>query len=548
MEKDVLLNEINKYIDKIFFYCAKRCNSVDDASDLSQSIFLEIVNAINSNRKIENLDFYVWAIAKNQYTKYQKGVIKDKRYLNLDEDINSYQDDTYISKLDEMIQDEKIRIINTELKLLKKDYVQILWAYYIEDKTLKTISEETSLPLGTVKRKLFEVRNKLKENVKMERIAGKKAFVPKEFNSTRSGGGYINPNSCVSPLINQNLLIHSYDNPCSLEDYSLEMGISLPYIKDIVKRLENATLLTKTKDGKYLTNFAILEKELNEKILQEIKKHSSEYASLLVDFCKKHFNDFKSLVNNCDLDDNKIMWTFMFIVNRTVEYLGLTKDEAYEFNVKFTHQDEGGGWNFSMYEVYEQMLPSYRISECLFGNGVVGVQGVCWPGGTYDDSFECEALKCLEWENAGNWDCDYELFGYLLNHKDLKYSECDYSLKKAVDYSIKENYLFIDDDKIKFNFVLMNFDAANKYLEKYDYHIDLIEAKKKKCEILTKLKNIFKTYIPDYLEGELNYLATGYFCGNIRQYVVKEFVKAGLIKPIFNGKRFVHNMYAWERK
>ena len=68
----------------------------------------------------------------------------------------------------------------------------------------------------------------------MERLNGRKAFVPKNFTTSMSGGGKYNPHQFTKSLINKNILFHSYDNPCTLEDYSLELGISIPYIEEIV--------------------------------------------------------------------------------------------------------------------------------------------------------------------------------------------------------------------------------------------------------------------------------------------------------------------------
>ena len=39
------------------------------------------------------------------------------------------------------------------------------------------------------------------------------------------------------------------------------MGISLPYIENIVDSLEHATLLIKDETGKYLTNFIMVDKK-----------------------------------------------------------------------------------------------------------------------------------------------------------------------------------------------------------------------------------------------------------------------------------------------
>ena len=63
----------------------------------------------------------------------------------------------------------------------------------MEDNTIAYIAKNLNLPLGTVKRRMFDIRNKLKEYLKMERLNGKKAFVPKEYQTHRSGGANLNP-------------------------------------------------------------------------------------------------------------------------------------------------------------------------------------------------------------------------------------------------------------------------------------------------------------------------------------------------------------------
>ena len=250
---------------------------------------------INKGIKIENFDYYIWQICKNHYSKYVTRIVKDREKVMFVEEIDEPGNE--LSSLDKLINSEKISMINAAIKLLSSDYAEILYSYYIEDRSLSFIAEKLNLPLGTVKRRLFDIRNKLKEYLKMERINGKKAYVPKEFDGHMNGGSYdVDPFDYVSTLINQNLLFHSYGNPCSLEDYSIEMGISLPYIKNIVEKLECATLLMKNDEGKYLTNFIIIDKKTDEKILNLIMEKSSSYTSLLADYCKEHFEQWKKLV------------------------------------------------------------------------------------------------------------------------------------------------------------------------------------------------------------------------------------------------------------
>lgn len=543
-EKEQLIEQLLTQMDKVFFYCVKRCNSRIDAEDLSQDILLDIIVNINKGIKIENFDFYLWKICKNHYSKYVDRKVKDREKITIVEEIDEPGND--ISSLDKLINYEKIAMINVAIKLLSSDYSEILYSYYVEDRTLSFIANKMDLPLGTVKRRLFDIRNKLKEYLKMERLNGKKAFVPKEYQTHISGGAYLNPEDYTYGLIEQNLLLHSYGNPCSLEDYAIEMGISLPYIENIVKTLEHATLLIKDEKGKYLTNFIMVDKNTDCKVLNLIKQRADEYTNLIVEYCKKHFSEWKKLVNNPLLDDNKLMWSYLFGINRKVECLDCTKEETLKNVRKHSHIVEGGSWDFSMSEIYDTDLNNFYINECMSKNGVIGIQGLMYPGQREIQGINSEALKCIRWENSANWDADFELFGYLLKNKNLKYSDCVYTLKSSVDRMVEENYLKIEDDMIKFNFALLDFENARINKED-DYSAELIPAKLKRKEITEEIEDIFKKIIPEYLYKDLSYISSSYFVANMRQYVVMAFEKEGLIKPVYE-KRFVYNMFCWERK
>ena len=98
----------------------------------------------------------------------------------------------------------------------------------------------------------------------MEKLNGKKAYVPKDFSAWfgMMRIGTYNPHNYVNTLINKNLLYHSYNNPCTIEDYSLELGMARPYVEDIVDQLVKVTLLKEIDGKKYITNFPYITKDI----------------------------------------------------------------------------------------------------------------------------------------------------------------------------------------------------------------------------------------------------------------------------------------------
>ena len=287
MNKDELKEKVVDYASKVFFYCVKRCNNRMDAEDLSQTILLEIIQNIDKGARIDNLDYYIWGVCKNQYNMYLRKTIKDRNKLEYKEDIDAADSKAF---LDEMLEAEKIRRMNQAIKLLSKDYAEILYAYYVEDKTLKFISEELNMPLGTVKKRLFTIRQKLKEYLDMEKLNGKKAYVPKDFSASfgMMKMGTFNPHNYVNTLISKNLLYHSYDNPCTIEDYSLELGMARPYVEDIVDQLVKVTLLKEVDNNKYITNFPYITKDILNSNASILLDNYKLYTDELIKFAKNH--------------------------------------------------------------------------------------------------------------------------------------------------------------------------------------------------------------------------------------------------------------------
>ena len=541
-DKEQLIEQLIAQMDKVFFYCVKRCNSRIDAEDLSQDILLDIMININKGIKIENFDYYIWQICKNHYGKYVSSKVKDRENITFTEETDEPGNE--LSSLDKLINSEKLAMINVTIKLLSSDYSEILYSYYIEDRSLSFIAEKLNLPLGTVKRRLFDIRNKLKEYLKMERLNGKKAFVPKNFNTSMSGCGKYNPHQFTKSLINKNILFHSYDNPCTLEDYSLELGISIPYIEEIVNELVEATLLTK-EGNKYITNFPIITKEQDIILSSIINERADDYASKLADFAANHFYEFKEIVNNDHFTDNELMWVFMFYINRIAEQY--TIDSNGIRMALHRHKDGGGSWNFHMTETYKKEK-TYLISENWFGNPLFGIQGICHPSAwLYSGE---EIFNTISYNNCinGTGDIDkleLDYIEYIIKNPNIKYSQVDKAQKYKVDFLINNNYVYVENDELKFNMVIFSNSQYHKLNSLFTYHKDVNVVKKERDGIIEELEQKIKDMLPKYLSSETYYLASGYFYCSIREHVIRTFSEKGLIKPNNTDKRFNFNAYAW---
>lgn len=380
----------------------------------------------------------------------------------------------------------------------------------------------------------------------MERLNGKKAFVPTNFYTSMSGGGKCNPHEYTKSLINKNILFHSYDNPCTLEDYSLELGIAIPYIKPIVEELTDVTLLTK-EGNKYITNFPVITKENDIALVNILNSQTKVYGEKLVTFCKKHFNKFKSIINNNHFTDNELMWVFMFYINRIAEQWPINEKDGW-YEGKFRHIVNNDKWNFHMTEIYDKSI-YYYISENWFGNKDLNIRGIIFP--CCYNTCEDEIFNTISYNNGFDIYSTYdqltlEYLEYFIKNSNLRYSEVLENNKYKVDELIRQNLIYIKNDEIKFNFVLLS-KSTHELLDSYfEYHEDLKEVKEERNKILNNLRKVITTFLPSYLCDDTDYLVNSYFYGYIRAVVVKCFEEASLIKPNETGKRFNFNMYAWK--
>lgn len=529
MNKEELKEKVVDYADKVFFYCIKRCNSRADAEDLSQTILLEIIQNINKGARIDNMDYYVWGVCKNQYNMYLRRTIKNKENLEYKEEITTKAES--MSALDELLKDEKIRRMNQAIKLLSKDYAEILYAYYVEDKTLKFISEELNLPLGTVKKRLFIIRQKLKEYLDMEKLNGKKAYVPKNFTvclGMMKLGTY-NPHNYVNTLINKNLLYHSYDNPCSIEDYSLELGISRPYVEDIVKQLVDVTLLKKVDGNKYVTNFPYITKDILNLNTQILLENYKSYTDELIKFVEKHIDEYRELITYANLTNEEAMWSFCLFLN--YELLNATTPI-----VSYHDRPGGGKWDYYMTELQDANESLTDMTINTYQDGIDRIEAYTFQNASNEGR--------LAHNKSANGTENYELLNELLSKCNTTYeiivNKIMIDKKEQINDYINKGILKIVDDKIKFNFPFFTYHDFKK-VEKLTKSSELDKAKEKLKAIIEKLSHNMKDYLPNYLEDYTNSLIRNQLW-NIQSLVLKAFDEAGILDNKEKEDYFPYNL------
>ena len=527
MNKNELKEKVVDYASKVFFYCVKRCNNRIDAEDLSQTILLEIIQNIDKGARIDNLDYYIWGVCKNQYNMYLRKTIKDRNNLEIEDNIDEKDDSK--TALDEMLEDEKIRRMNQAIKLLSKDYAEILYAYYVEDKTLKFMVEELNIPLGTAKWKLAEVRKKLKEYLNMEKLNGRKAYVPKSFQVTQSFSGQLNYDPCdyIDSLLIKNLLYHSYGNECSIEDFSIELGIARPYIEEYVEKLVKKDSLIKLGNGKYLSNVAFIDKKERREILDYARDNISGYYKALVKFAKNNLSYYKSLLDETNAKDGHLLWSLFLITMFSVED---------EFRTEYTLRKDGFNWDLMLLETVDKL---YSDEFFISGNGSfwdgygrrIGIMG--FPANHWKE--DGGASDVIAYNRALTGKFDLDLLNDILN-LNKKYSDMLESEKQTVNAYVKYGILDIVGDEIKINIPIISMENYKAFCDKVVNDSELINAYK---ELYNGVYLKVRSLIPNYLEKQTSFIINSVTLN--RSLIISRAFDEGIIKDDNTRKKFIYN-------
>ena len=241
---------ITEYLQKIYGFAVKKSFYYDEAEDLASEIVEEVYRSLLSSDEIYNIEGYIWRISEHVYAKYvsqkkkHEGVSLDG--LEIPDETEFYDDEA----------EEEFYLLRREIAFLSQKRREIVYAFYYENKTISTISQELGIPEGTIKWHLNKAKNDLKEGYTMKRTIGKLGLHPIETTSIghngtpgKKGG----PEYYLKDKLNLNIVYSVYFTPKTKEEIAEELGMTPVFIEDKIDYLEANGFLVKTKGDAYTT-------------------------------------------------------------------------------------------------------------------------------------------------------------------------------------------------------------------------------------------------------------------------------------------------------
>ena len=441
-------------LQKLFYFSLKKTGDPYEAEELVQETAIEMLRMLNNGYQPDNFTAWIWTVIRKRYARwYKKKKSKLSRFEP--EDVSEYAEiasDDFVE--DNILYNEDIELLRRELALLTKDYREIVVSYYIESRKIEEISTIIGLPEGTVKRKLYEARQNIKEGMKMVRTKGQRSYAPDEIyisytvNNSPDPYPYGLPWNLMKQLSSKNIALELYNNPLTLEELSLSLGIALPYIEDELTVLLENDVIIKCPDGRLETNFIIFNAETQQRIMEITEETGKSISPLICGTIEKNMERIKNIgfINN-DMPSEYLNWCLLHLsFNKLRDKL--RKNE--NIDTLPTKRHSGGMWDILAYEKWDQPI-EYAAST----------------NGTGDN----ELQFCHHTINVSDLyvrDSDYfmspnelKLFADIIKTKRVK-SSLNESEINIVENLIKNHVVYISGDEIKMKMPVFNESGKNE--------------------------------------------------------------------------------------
>ena len=253
---------IGAQMETLFYFCLRKTSSADEAAELSQDIALAALDALHRGAKIDHMPGWFWRIARNRYAHWADRRHKSRGSI-AESDITAYEiADSDGDLSDAMVRAEELSILRRELAFVRREYREILVAYYLENRPIRDIASSLSLSVNAVQQRLSRARKIVKEGMNMAREFGVRSYQPENVNFTMNGrmGKNGQPWTILTHLLYKNIFLELSGNPETAEEVSIALGIALPYMEDELAFLVREQLVKKTGD-RYETDFPIVSRE-----------------------------------------------------------------------------------------------------------------------------------------------------------------------------------------------------------------------------------------------------------------------------------------------
>jgi len=506
MEHTEVVEKLNDSLKDIFAFSISRIYNSQDAEDLTNDIVAEVLSSAYRLENDKAFYSFLWAVAENTLKRYIR-----KKKINTQQIHTDFFGVYWDTPEEKLIEKEELMLLRRELSLLSRQYRDVTVKYYIEGKPCTTISRECNISEEMVKYYLYKTRKMLKEGVKMERKYGEKSYNPGIFRVDFWGDG---SNGHIWQTFERrlpgNIVLAAYKNPMSIEELSLELGVSAPYLEDELDILQQYGFVRKT-GNKYQTDFLIFTTEYEKEYRKVVPATDIciEAVRCITELTESLLPKFRKIDFGIQLNDNELRW---LIVNFTLlDALGQLEDKL---KIKFGPypklKNNNIGYVFGHDNDY-----AYTHFSGIYGECANKAQTAWYSAVNYN-----VIRKCQLWQGSSYLRTELICDGIL----EMSLENQD---KETLAQLVREGKLRVENGTLKANFPTLTTRQRHWMRQNLQQGIDAVmECMDKLC---TMASAICKKYTPKHLQDRCERLSFVHRQADVMGIVAEKLVENGYL-------------------
>ena len=522
--------DIEEYVEPIFRYCLKRLSDRREAEDLAQEILVNVLKGIEKY-EIKNLQAWVWRIAHNRYARFidQKNNGLEICY-GQDYIFNTAAPNDPVNE--KTIREEEKQAVFKSLHSLSQMYRKIMVDYYVQENSVKEIAKKYDLPPTTVKWRLHSGREKVKE--RMGKMKSEKKIHDRINWNTTLGHGTVDTNKYLGTQLARAICLAAYEKPLTVEEISIKTGLPAMYIEDELPRLIQGEAVIR-KGKKYLTNFIILQREDNKKMIAELKSYIPDITDKLNVYFKEKSKDIAEVgFYGSNFSKKKLGHILVPLILRRVIKEIQEDNKKLQFGPYPPRRDGSFGW-FVVQETegQEEKLPEI-YSGCNFVIAPERLERGIFKYLWVTKHFENELYQCLKW----------------MYYEDImaKIKEGKIDTKMFAEEELAKllKYNLIQKNKNSYSLSFPVF-TRKQYKKLKKVMAGLVsEVRGILREPVFKIWEEFHNFVPQHVQGQINQYLSGYTHNIIGLSVLRMVEKGQLASPPVQGPLTYNILYLEE--
>lgn len=160
---------IDTYSKRIYNIALNFSGNRDDASDITQDIFLKVYNNIDKFKEDRSFTSWLLKLAKNHCIDYWRKNKINKGKVELDENIRSDSvHDEQVTPEESIMRKNDINFLREKLRVLSPELRLLIIMRDIQGQSYQDIAQHFQIPLGTTKSRINRARAKLAKAILKE--------------------------------------------------------------------------------------------------------------------------------------------------------------------------------------------------------------------------------------------------------------------------------------------------------------------------------------------------------------------------------------------